>query len=114
MHELGIVFHIAKTVEDVAKENDVTKVNRVTLQIGEVSGIVGHYLIDCWDWNAKKSPILDGAKLDIETIDAITYCEDCKKTYPTVQFGKTCPHCQSGNTYLLQGNETEIKEIEVL
>ena len=113
MHELGIVFHIAKSVEDVARENNVTKVNRVVVEIGEVSTVVGSYLTDCWDWNAKRSEILDGAKLEIETIEAITYCEDCEKTYKTVEFGKICPYCHSEHTYLLQGNETEIKEIEV-
>ena len=113
MHELGIVFHIARRVEEIAKENNVDKVNRVVIEIGEVSTVIGSYLTDCWNWNAKKSPILDGCKLEIETVEAITYCEGCKQTYPTVQYGKTCPHCKSENTYLLQGNETDIKEIEV-
>ena len=40
MHELGIVFHIIRTVEDVAKENHVARIQRVTLQLGEVSGVV--------------------------------------------------------------------------
>ena len=40
MHELGIVFHIIRTVEDVARQNDVTRIRRVTLQLGEVSGVV--------------------------------------------------------------------------
>ena len=39
MHELGIVFHIIRTVEDVARQNDVTRIRRVTLQLGEVSGV---------------------------------------------------------------------------
>ena len=30
-----------------------------------------------------------------------------------VEHGKTCPHCGSENTYLVQGNEHAIKEIEV-
>lgn len=39
MHELGIVFHIIRTAEDVARQNDVTRIRRVTLQLGEVSGV---------------------------------------------------------------------------
>ena len=49
MHELGIVFHIIRTVEDVARQNDVTRIRRVTLQLGEVSGVVeacyGYHII---------------------------------------------------------------------
>ena len=54
MHELGIVFHIIRTVEDVARQNDVTRIRRVTLQLGEVSGVVESYLQDCWKWAAAK------------------------------------------------------------
>lgn len=37
MHELGVVFHIADIVRDVAVENKATKVQKVVMQIGEVS-----------------------------------------------------------------------------
>ena len=40
MHELGIIIHISKTLKEVAEENEVTKIGSVTLEIGEVSGIV--------------------------------------------------------------------------
>ena len=66
MHELGIVFHIIRTVEDVAKQNDVSRIRRVTLQLGEVSGVVESYLQDCWKWAAAKSEILPGAVLAVE------------------------------------------------
>mgnify|MGYP001529237271 CR=1 FL=1 len=56
MHELGIVFHIIRTVEDVAKENHVARIQRVTLQLGEVSGVVESYLQDCWKWAASSPP----------------------------------------------------------
>lgn len=113
MHELGIVFHIADSIEKIAVENEVSHVNKVILQIGEVSMIVNEYLEDCWKWNAKRRPLLEGCELEIETIPAITYCEDCTCQYATVEYGKICPHCQSERTYLIQGNEAEIKEIVV-
>ena len=54
----------------------------------------------------------DGFRLKLETIKAVTYCEACGKTYETVRFGRTCPYCQSGETYLVTGNQCIIKEIE--
>ena len=113
MHELGLVNYVVKQVTKIAEENQVKKVASVTLEFGEVSGIVTSYLYDYWNWYTKKFPLFDGAKLLCETIPAITWCDDCKKTYPTVQYGKTCPHCGSGNTWLQQGNEMNIKQIEV-
>ncbi len=111
MHELGVVFYIIEQVEDVVKANELKKVESVTLQLGEVSTVIPGYLTDCWAWAAKKHEWLSGAALEIETIPAITYCENCGKTYGTVEHGKTCPHCGSGNTYLQQGQEFIVKEI---
>ena len=47
MHELGVVFYVIKDVKKVAEENDVKQVASVTLQIGEVTGILHDYLVDC-------------------------------------------------------------------
>ncbi|MDE6722583.1 MAG: hydrogenase maturation nickel metallochaperone HypA [Eubacterium sp.] len=114
MHELGIVFHIIKSVEDVAAQNKLKKVNSVTIQLGEVSGVLHNYLDDCWNWACTKKELMNGAKLIIEVIPAVTYCEDCKSTYNTVEHGKTCPNCKSESTYLISGNEINIKEIEAV
>ena len=111
MHELGVVCHIIDDVTDVGRENGLTSVQSVTLQLGTVSSVIPEYLTDCWKWAIKKTDMLKEAELIIEPIPAITFCEDCKKEYDTIEHGKTCPYCGSGNTYLLQGNEFMIKEI---
>jgi len=113
MHELGIVFYIIKDVKKVAEENGVSHVSKVVMNIGEVSTVVPYLLTDCWEWAVKKESLLSGCKLEILTVRATSFCEDCKNEYETVKYGKTCPFCQGGNTYLLKGNEVEIKEIEV-
>lgn len=111
MHELGIVFHVADTLKKIAEEQGVTKIGKVTLRVGEVSTVITEQLIDCWNWNAKRTPLLNGCELEIEQIKGVTYCEDCKWEYETVKYGKICPLCGSEHTYLLRGNEFEIKEI---
>ena len=114
MHELGVVFHVIDEIQDLAKHNDVKHVNSVTLQIGTVTGIIPSYLEDCWKWAVSKQENMTECKLNIEKIEAITHCEDCNKDYNTIVYGKKCPYCQSDNTYLLQGNEFMIKEMEVI
>ena len=56
----------------------------------------------------------DGNLIKIEKIKAVTYCEACQKEYPTIQYGKVCPYCNSERTYLIKGNELIIKEIEAV
>ena len=113
MHELGIVFYIIRDVKKVAEENALKRVVSVVMDIGEVSTIVPEYLTDCWRWAADKEEILKGCQLEINTIPAVTHCDDCGKEYPTVAHGKICPHCGSTRTWLLHGREVEIKEIIV-
>ena len=113
MHELGVVFHIMDSLEGIAEENKVTTVSKVVLELGEVSTVIESYLQNCWKWAIKKRELFSNAELVIEKLPAITYCEGCEKTYPTVEYGKICPYCKSENTWLLQGNEFNIKEIEV-
>ena len=113
MHELGIVFYIIRDVKKVAEEHQVKHVSSVVMNIGEVSTIVPEYLTDCWRWAADKEDLLRGCELKANIIPAVTHCDGCGTEYETVKYGKTCPHCKSENTWLLQGNEVEIKEIEV-
>ena len=54
------------------------------------------------------------SELKIENLEAVTFCEDCQKTYPTLKYKKICPYCGSERTYLLTGNEYNIKEIEAM
>ena len=62
MHELSIVTYVVKQVQEIAEENNLTEIESVTLEFGEVSGIVPEYLEDCWNWYTKKEPIIQGTK----------------------------------------------------
>ena len=109
---MGIVMHLAKTLDELAEEQKITKIGSVTLQVGEVSGIMTDLFTDAWEYFKVRHPVLSESELRLETIPAVTYCESCQKTYETVKYGRTCPYCQSPETYLLRGNECIIKEIE--
>ena len=112
MHELGVVKHVMKTLTDVAAENNVTRIGSVTLQIGEVSGIVNEQLTDCWNWFREKQDLFKDAQLRIEVMPAVTFCTACRNNYETVKYGRICPHCGSPETYQITGSPFAIKEIE--
>ena len=113
MHELGIVFHIMDSLESVAKENSLSTISSVTVEVGEVSTVIPDYLTDCWAWAIKKKELLLQCELVIETIHAVTHCDGCGKDYDTVAHGRICPNCGSEKTWLITGNEINIKEITV-
>ena len=112
MHELGIVFHIIRNINNVAKANNITKIKKVTLEIGEVSTIIPEYLMDCYKWAIQKEEILKDSSLVIEVIEGINHCNNCGMDYKATAFGRICPNCKSEDTVLLQGNESNIKSVE--
>lgn len=112
MHEMGIVLHLAKTLDQTAEENRLTAIGKVVLQVGEVSGIMTDLFTDAWDYFKVRHPVLKDSTLVLESIPAVTWCDHCKRSYETLKYGKTCPYCGSGETWLQQGNECIIKEIE--
>ena len=112
MHEMGIVLHLAKTLDETAEENKLKAIGKVVLQVGEVSGIMTDLFTDAWDYFKVRHPVLKESMLVLETIPAVTWCDNCKQTYETLKYGKQCPYCGSGETWLLRGNEGVIKEIE--
>ena len=114
MHELSTIYYVMETVEKLMVENQLTEVGSITLEVGEVSGIIPEYLTDFWEYARKKNEHFQNTELKIEKLEAVTYCQDCGKTYPTLKYKKICPYCQSGNTFLITGNEYNIKEIEAM
>ena len=114
MHELGTIYYVIDTVEKLMVEHDLKEVASITLEVGEVSGIIPEYLRDFWEYARAKTEHFQNTELKIETLKAVTYCQSCGKTYPTMEYKKICPYCGSGNTFLVTGNEYNIKEIEAM
>jgi len=114
MHELGIVMEVIDQVEKVAAQSNVEKVLKLNMEIGEVSSVVPQLFTDCFDWAKKKTTYLREAQLEIVLLEGISYCQDCDQTYRTTAYAKKCPHCGSLRTYLVTGNEVNIKDIQVV
>lgn len=114
MHELGLVFQMAKVVEEaLSAEEDITAIDTVVMEIGEISSVVPHYFEACFPAAADRCPLFEGAKLVIETIPAVARCRSCGKEFPVVENKGYCPDCGSFDKDLLSGREFNIKEVTV-
>ena len=91
MHELGILVHMAKTLKSLAEENQLTEIGGITLEVGEVSGIVPEYMTDCWAYYRKKEDIMKNSELKIEITPAVTICENLWKNLSNRKIRKTVP-----------------------
>lgn len=127
MHEMGIVLQIVKTAEEYAKTCGAVSVHRLTLQVGEASAVVAHYVESFWKDVVPDHPVLAECELEIEEIPAKAFCMDCGEVfYPgdsqklqyephsrAHQLVDVCPKCGSGMYKLIEGNTMMIKSMEI-
>lgn len=111
MHELGIVYEILKTVDEVSREQKLEKVTKITLQVGEMSGVLPDYLVACWDMIRSETDYPE-MEMVTETLPVIGLCNDCCKLYSLNANSRQCPYCGSGKYEILTGREFKIKNIE--
>ncbi|SHK28478.1 Hydrogenase-3 nickel incorporation protein HypA [Clostridium cavendishii DSM 21758] len=110
MHELGVVFQVVKTVETFAEKNALTKIDKIVLQIGELSSMIPKYIESCYP-AAVDGTLLENTKLEIEILPGNVLCRECSKVYNLLQNKDECPYCKENNWELLSGKEFIIKEI---
>jgi hydrogenase nickel incorporation protein HypA/HybF len=110
LHELGIVIEIIKTVEDFAKKNEVTKIDTLVLQIGELSPVIPKYVESCYP-AAVDGTLLQETKLKIEILPGNALCKKCNKVFNLIENNNQCPNCGSNDREILSGKEFRIKEI---
>ena len=103
-------MEVVKAVEQFAKDNGVTQVDTIVLQIGELSAMIPRYIEDCFP-AAVDGTSLQETKLRIEVVPGNGYCRKCGKVFNLVQNQGHCPYCGGKDFDLLSGKEFVIKEI---
>ena len=112
MHELGIVIEIVRVVDELAKEQGITAVDAIVLQIGELSPVVPKYIEECYP-AAVDGTFMENTKLEIEIMPGNGMCSNCSTVFNVLKSEGTCPKCQSKSFDILSGRDFYIKEIKV-
>ena len=110
MHELGVVIEVVKTVEKIAKQNNVTKIEKLILQIGELSSMIPKYIKDCYPV-AVDGTFMENTQLEIEILPGNGICKTCNTVFNFLQHKGKCPACDNKDIELISGREFMIKEI---
>jgi hydrogenase nickel incorporation protein HypA/HybF len=110
MHEVGVMIEVIKTVENFARKNNLTKIDTLVLQIGELSSIIPRYIEACYP-AAVDGTMLQNTKLEIEILPGNGICRKCSKVFNLIENDNICPKCGSKDWEILCGKEFMIKEI---
>jgi len=113
MHEAGIMESTLALAAAKARDQGATRIHRIVLRIGALSGVEPEALRFAFDAMAKQTPAA-GAVLDIETVPACGRCEECYLEFEvTSGFIFTCPKCGRISGDLNQGRELELARLEI-
>lgn len=111
MHELGLADAILQTVDRVAKEETGTVLS-VTVEVGDLSGVVHRFLTDAWNAVRDNTPYAQ-VPLRLHSVPATAKCENCGKIFVVDPGDLYCPDCRSDLLTPLSGRDMMITEIEI-
>ncbi len=110
MHELGICDAMLKMVRGIMRDEGLEQVNRITVEVGSLSGVMPHFLADCW------VAVTDGTELQdtefvIEELAGTARCLDCDAEFVADLNDLSCPRCRGKKLMPLTGRDLTLKEI---
>jgi hydrogenase nickel incorporation protein HypA/HybF len=110
MHEYSIVQALIERVDVEARARGATGVHRLSVRIGELSGVEVELLSTAYD-TFRARTICEGAELDLQIVPARWACPDCGGS---IAHGAvlTCPSCALP-ARLVQGDEILLDRIEM-
>jgi hydrogenase nickel incorporation protein HypA/HybF len=112
MHELSVCLALLDEVEAIAARHGATRVERIALRIGPLSGIEAPLLENAFPL-AAAGTIAEAAKLDIESAPVVVRCRDCDAETPAAPNRLICGRCGGFRTRLVSGDELLLANLEL-
>jgi hydrogenase nickel incorporation protein HypA/HybF len=113
MHELSIAMSLIELVREESTARQLSKIRRVHLKLGALSGVVKTALVGAYEI-AREGSVLAGAELVIEEAPIVIYCPSCcgESTADSAQY-LCCCRCGTLAAEIMSGRELELTALEV-
>ena len=111
MHEMGLIDAIVRMVDKIVQDEGLEGVKKITLEVGEISGVVPHFLTECYEAVVDGTPY-EKTELVIENVPGVFRCNDCEMDFPADVEHLICPDCFGRNLTPVAGKDLTLKEIE--
>ncbi len=97
---------------ETAKAAGATRVLKLRLRIGTLSGVVPAAMRFAFDVVCHDT-MAAGATLEIEVVPAACWCATCLAEFACENFFNECPRCHDFSGELRRGREMEIADVEI-
>ena len=112
VHELAITQNILDIVLKEASAAHASRVTRVNIVIGELSGVVSDSVEFYFDF-LKKDNAAENATINFKQTPAVLKCRDCSTEFSPQDTSWMCPNCQSTKMEVTAGRDCFVESIEV-
>jgi hydrogenase nickel incorporation protein HypA/HybF len=112
MHELAITEEVVRIANEKAQELGASRVTRIELHLGALSGIVADSVAFYFE-HLGKGTLCEAAGLEFIRITARARCRNCRGEFEPAEFDWTCPDCDHVGADLLAGREMAVANIEI-
>jgi len=107
------MMNLVSTACRAAEENGAQKVKRLTVDVGEMTGILPKYLFHYFP-EASKGTLCEGAELVVNEIEILVTCASCGQDYhPDISNDRCCPFCKGTAGKIKRGRELMVSDIAV-
>jgi len=111
MHETAIVEDMFRIIDEVAKKEQLSRIDKVHFTIGKMLQVVPELFYFAFD-SVKVDTIAAEAIVEIEFLPVKMQCNQCNHTFEISDNTFYCPVCNGADLDLIQGKELLIKSIE--
>ncbi len=113
MHEHGIGRQLWQVILEKAEQNNLTKITKISIVIGQASGIEKELLVHTMKDHIIPNTLASLAEIDFIEEKLTAVCNGCKTEIDaSVMETMFCPKCGSSDIAILSGNDCFVKEIE--
>jgi hydrogenase nickel incorporation protein HypA/HybF len=112
MHEAGLAQAALEIAEERARERGATRVHRLVLRVGDLSGVVTDALRFALE-AVSPGTIAEGAEFEIEVVPVECHCPACNRPFRPTDVVYACPDCGTISRDVRQGDELVLHSMEV-
>lgn len=112
MHEAGLAQTALEVAAESARGRGATRIHRLTLRVGDLSGVVPEALRFAFEALSPGTPA-EGAAFDIEVVPVECHCATCDLLFRPADVVYACPACGALSGDVRRGHELELVSMEV-
>jgi len=112
MNEISITQNLLGVALRHAEQAQATRIVRLNLVVGELSGVIGESVQFYWDM-VSRGTLAEGAQLAFEHVPATLRCLNCDCVFPLDGRDYACPNCGQPRVVPAGGDDFRLESIEV-